>query len=553
MKRRLLILLVAVMLLSVCISGCNSGDKTATETEPTKTEATQADATQETGGEAQEPDSPEIVNNTYKTGYPIVEEPIALDVVVSTSSLYADFNEMVYWKAIEEQTNIDLNFNMLIEDAATKLSLMFASQDFPDIMMAGPNDDQILEASLGGSIYQLDDLIAEYAPNWVNFFAEYPYGLKVAKMADGNIWSLPQVRWQPSNYGIRDQTMINVAWLDELGLEMPTTTDDFYEVLKAFKDNAGTGTIPENMVPWALSFMAYANGTNIELFNSFGVFVNDDSFISVDENGQIVFSAKDPKIKDALKFFNKLYQEELILPEAFTMDGNTLAAQVLSEEPMVGVFTRYHNPDITEETYDAMPPLYGPDGQKPYYRIQNNMVVRNYFTIFKDNEYPEATMRLANLLAEPDQSIQAMYGPFDIWLTKDDDGGITMVPDDRSSYTQDSPGNNIAFILTPDMFDNFTYLGSQQIRAKNIREVYSDFTIPEYMIFPRAIWNEDQTQRRQDIETDLKAYIKSTFADWIVNGGIDEGWDEYLSNLERLRADDYIALYQEVLDVFNQD
>ena len=70
-------------------------------------------------------------------------------------------------------------------------------------------------------------------------------------MMDGKIWSLPKVAETGINLKMRDEWMINVKWLDELGLDMPTNTDEFYEVLKAFKDNAGKGSIPENVIPWA--------------------------------------------------------------------------------------------------------------------------------------------------------------------------------------------------------------------------------------------------------------------------------------------------------------
>ena len=86
-------------------------------------------------------------------------------------------------------------------------------------------------------------------PTWREYFKTDDYGRKVATMTDGKIWSLPKVCDSGMGLRMRDEWMINTKWLNELGLEIPTNTDEFYEVLKAFKDNAGKGSIPENVIP----------------------------------------------------------------------------------------------------------------------------------------------------------------------------------------------------------------------------------------------------------------------------------------------------------------
>ncbi len=53
-----------------------------------------------------------------------------------------------------------------------------------------------------------------------------------------------------SIYTIPQFSMINKAWLDELGLPVPTTLDEFHDALKAFKDNdMSTPTMETQPVP----------------------------------------------------------------------------------------------------------------------------------------------------------------------------------------------------------------------------------------------------------------------------------------------------------------
>lgn len=47
-----------------------------------------------------------------------------------------------------------------------------------------------------------------------------------------------------------DTPFINKAWLDRLGMEMPTTVDEWYEVLKAFKEQGANGNgDPNDEIP----------------------------------------------------------------------------------------------------------------------------------------------------------------------------------------------------------------------------------------------------------------------------------------------------------------
>lgn len=537
MKKFALLLLVVFIMMTLVVSGCvgSDGGKKA------------SDDVKKTG------ESNEKTSIFNPTGYPIVNEKITLKVFMTSGEFYGNANEMTYFKKLEELTNIHLEFEHVTQNSGERVNLLFASQDYPDIMFRGANDRHILNTAAAGDIIPLTELINKYAPNWKKFFEQYSYGKKVATMPDGEIWSLPIVRMEDSNAGIRDQWMINVKWLRELGLEMPKTTDDFYNVLKSFKENAGKGSIPQEVIPWMFMYNAYSNGGQYELYNAFGAFTpGKPHYISVDENGKVVFSATDPTIKEPIKFLRRLYVEGLIPPEVFTDDSAAYTSKILSNPPIVGTYLRYFNDDPTEEIYDVMPPLQGPHGGKPMYRQQTNAVERNFFTIFTKNPYPEASIRLADTIGEPDWSVQAMYGMYGEWMEKDGDR-IIQLPFVGNEAYENVPGNNVAFLLTPEAVEKIEYSGSQAQRDKNVKEVYKPYVVPIERFYPPVVWREDQTAALQDIETDLLEYVNSTIAHWIVDGGIDEEWDEYVRKVESLKLDDLIEIYQEALDVFNKN
>ena len=112
-----------------------------------------------------------------------------------------------------------------------------------------------------------------------------------------------------------DNLFINKKWLDKLGLEMPTTTDEFYQVLKAFKNGDPNGNGKADEIPF--SFLGnYANVDINSLFGSWGVIDRPEHVMIKD--GEVLFTPAEDGYKQGLVFFRKLYAEGLIDGEAFT-------------------------------------------------------------------------------------------------------------------------------------------------------------------------------------------------------------------------------------------
>lgn len=480
----------------------------------------------------------------------VSKEPVTLKVFMSASTNKVQPDKMPFYIDLQEKTGVKLDFEAVTQNANERVSLIFASGEFPDIMFKGATETQVAEAVEGGQIVSLDEPINKYSPTWKKLLEKDAYVKKMSVSKDGKIWALPQVRQEESNSGIRDLVLINKTWLNELGLQMPKTTDDFYNVLKAFKDNAGKGSIPKNVIPWAVRFNQYANGGEYELYSSFGVFTpGSTNFMSVDEKGKVVFSAVNPKMKDALKYFNKLYKEGLIMPEMFTDNVSAYDSKVLMQPPMVGVASRYYGLDIEEKNYTAMPPLYGPNGEKPMFRQQINAVQRNAFIVFKNNKYLPETMKVAEYIAQPENSILALYGPVGTHVTKTGSGYSQV------NLTQDMlnivPDANLPIVVTEETMKGFTYNGLHQQRAEYIKNVYKEFIAPIERFYPALVFTSEQSASIQNIQTDLLNYIKQTHAHWIVDGNIDAEWDGYIKKINDLKLDNLLKIYQEALDSFN--
>ena len=497
-----------------------------------------------------------VVNGTNLEGLPIAAESITLTVGVSasSSSFQGAWEDLDWIKQLQEVSGITLEFRVYNSDEDK--NLMFTSRDYPDISFNVGTDKQIQDAALGGDIYQLDELIQTYAPNWSSFLSENDYARKVVTLSDGHIYSLPIVRDEPSNGGLRDQWLIQTTWLNELNLDIPQTTDEFYETLKAFKEHAGEGSIPKDVIPYYIYGITNNVGGALDVINSFGVEVAGERYLStVDNNGKVVFNFANEDIKEPLLYLRKLFQEGLIPGECLPDDWDTYITKTRSTPAVVGSYHSYQNPDVTNESITAMGPLDSGNGKSPLIRSQTNHVLRNHFTIYKNCKYPEAAMRLANLIADPDWSIQAMYGMYgDTYLQKNEDGSIVMLPYEADAQGADSaPMNRVPFLLTSDMFEKFSYAegSAQQQRDDAIKNQYDGYILPTSNLYPNVIFSTEQTDRLAELSTDINDYINTTLSTWMLEGGIEEGWDAYIEQLNKLGLEEYISILQEALDAFN--
>src|SRR5690625_3812333 len=190
------------------------------------------------------------LDNLNASGMPIVNESITLEFFGGRSASTADdWNDLLLFNKYGEKTNVDVKWNMVDNDSVDeKRNLTLASNSLPDVLYSSgiPSED-ISRYSEQGVIIPLNDLIDEYAPNLKALLEEYPEVEKALTFPDGNIYSFPQMT-EPEFLSLRmgPKPWINEEWLEELGLDMPETLDDFYEYLKAVQKEQpnGDSTVP---------------------------------------------------------------------------------------------------------------------------------------------------------------------------------------------------------------------------------------------------------------------------------------------------------------------
>jgi len=253
-----------------------------------------------------------------------LKEEVTLNIMTQSSPLApADPNEKLIYKRLQDETNVKINWtNYTSDEFGEKRNLDIAAGDIPDaILNAGLGDYDLLKYAQQGVIVSIEDLIDNHMPNLKKILDENPQYRKMMTAPDGHIYALPWIEELGEDKGsihtVDCTPWINKAWLDELGLEMPTNTDELKVVLEAFKSKDLNKNGKKDEIP--ISFIIN-DGQNdpAYLFGAFGLGDNWDHTV-VTNDGKVTLTASQEGYKNAINYLHSLYKDGLIDQESFEL------------------------------------------------------------------------------------------------------------------------------------------------------------------------------------------------------------------------------------------
>lgn len=229
----------------------------------------------------------------------------------------SDPGDTAWYQAIEKACNVDLVF---VDSSGGKdaLSILMGTNDLPDIIYEwdGNIPGGVQKALADGSIIALNELMDEgYFPNLKAYLDSDAEIDKLCKNDDGLYAWTPMIRMADSPV-VFNGNMIRKDWLDDLGLEVPTTVDEYEEVLRQFKENKG------------------ATAGYSVAYNSYGRFVMSygicEGFYL--DNGIVKYGFVEDGYLDFLTTFNRWYSEGILDPDMFSQDIDAFYAKIATEK-----------------------------------------------------------------------------------------------------------------------------------------------------------------------------------------------------------------------------
>ena len=536
MKKRISLLLVTALLASV-FAGCGENAS-------------------ESSGNAQSEDSAVSSSgnsNFNETGYPVVNETVTYTAMFPNDRISGDPNEvMPIIQQLSEKTNVSFDWTIVSsDDLATRRALMLADGDIPDISFGIFDDNTVLEYGPQGVFLAFEDKIQQYMPNFYeNAMTENVGVLDWLTLSDGHIYTLPTLG-APNMYVV-DAQYINRSWLDELNLDTPTTTDELFDILLAFKEDDPNGNRQADEIPFAFDYAS--GGWNYGQFYSwFGC--TKDWLI---RDGVVRYSPYTENWKLLVQYLNKLNQNGLLDIELFTQDSSTFNAK--AKEGLYGVLSTYTMATIgmsdqVRENYELMMPLdgggdcYGVLRQRP----EGNLVVLNKGVISAKAENPEILLRTMDVWYDPEYAIQVTNGCVGQTIDYDEDGNLIELPTPEGYGTRQEWVDSVHWNQFPcgNVYTEgrLALVNAAADRQEQIamNKAYDGLWLNEVM--PYNFQTVEENEAINKYFPDISKFVNETFAKWIAGeGDIDSEWDAYLAQLKDLHVEDMIAAYQAYYD-----
>lgn len=356
--------------------------------------------------------------------FPLTEEPITISLLVGIDSGNANgvidnMQDIEFFAKMKEKTNVEIEILQAAStnDCVTQFNLMVAADNLPDVafvktsLLSGGVSSYVDE----GTIIPLNDLM-QYAPNLSRLFEEHPDWQKRVSTSDGQIYGIPKIK-QDGLPRITHGMQIRTDWLKNVGMEVPTTIEEWDAVLAAFKEQDANGDgDPNNEIP--LGTISYASlGQNRNLVSLFAIgYGLSDTFAQ--KNNVVFFSPYEDGFKDVLAKLNEWYGKGYIDVDYLSLDEDAMNAKIMSNQ--VGAFAQTLGSGMSKFLsvwasegldYDlaGVPYPIAPDGNK-YLAYNVAQVVENATVITSANEHPIETIQYFDYLFSDEGSILLNYG-----------------------------------------------------------------------------------------------------------------------------------------------
>lgn len=501
-----------------------------------------------------------------------------LTIGVQTNPLVEDYETNYFTKLIEEQNNVNLEFVQFpadTNDMKSKLSMMVSSNsELPDVLcLSGLDDTLIYEYGSNGVLLPLETYLddANAASNFNSMEKEIrDYIYTSTKSPDDHIYGISSYDPWPWNEGSY-RMWINENWLDNLGLEMPETTEDFYEVLKAFvtRDPNGNGMNDEIGLVGAKDGWA----TNVIPFvmNSFLQTNPDKNYLYV-ENGKVEAAYSQEEWKQGLEFLHKLLEEGLLSPLSFTQDQSQLKALVQQEGGMAGCVAAGSYSTFAAGTaleFDEMQllePLKGPDGiQRAAY---NPTVPYKVWFVTKDCENVEKAVQVGDWFYNEEASMISIFGEKGVEWDDDPEGcalwsnvsGGTVETsfykknmdfwgnlqnknwaDVNPKYRSEEKMLGEGYSLISEMEEGATLTIAPDFTAR-FNETYKP-CFPEESISTLP-YTHEESEKIGVVSADIINFVNEMNAAFIMGTRSLDDWDAYLAELEAMGLEEYLQVVQ---------
>jgi putative aldouronate transport system substrate-binding protein len=507
-------------------------------------------------GEAETP-KPSAATTAEAGKYPLnTTETITSWEQMNTNltTFVSNLAESPFGKQLEKETGVKVKYSHPADgQSKEQFNLLIASNNLTDVIEYDWNNSYPggpEKAIADKVILPLNDLIDKHAPNLKKVLQQDKELDKMLKTDSGKYYVFPMIR--PDNGLVFRGPMIRKDWLDELQLPVPTTIDEWYTVLKAFKEKKNASA------PFTAQ---YSNELNIQ--DAFiGAFRTANRYY-IDDQGKVKYGPVDPQFKDALTLLRKWYAEGLIDRDfALNTDSKSLDNKMMSnasgatvallsggmgrwmetgkkQDPKFQlVATPYPTLKKGERAFIGQRDFkYNPIASKAVTAAAKNpeLAVK-----WLDYAYSEKGSLLFNFGIEGESySIQNGTPIFTDKITKDPKYNLQQMVSQYTKPNGPFPGDSRKSFNTFKEQTDAIKVWEQTDAAKHVMPLFITPTIEE-------------SKEVAKMNTAILSYKEEMFVKFIMGKEPIEKFDDYVKRIKDMGSDKVVKIYQDAYDRYNK-
>lgn len=456
------------------------------------------------------------------------------------------FNDQLFFKKMEELTNVRIKWEHASPDPGVDaLSLLMASGDLPDFI-CGISAIDCARYGLRGALEPLNDWINCCAPNYSRLLQKQPEILGSLTAPDGKAYGFPRA-WEDRIVATFAGFIIRKDWLDELGLPIPETTDQYYETLKAFKEK-DPARYPFTWDPTPLIWQwgVGSHGPNNPLD-----FYRDGSAVK--------YGPLEAGYQEALAYINKLYTEGLLDPEYQETMNTPDFLQARMTTGISGAMLGYAGTHLTAYIktlgpgkITAMKPPKGPQGDQ--YVLSNHGVIdaSQCGAIAKSSQHKEELVKYIDYYYSDSGVLLMNWGLYgETYTIENGEKKYTAkVTQHESLSTSEYMWNYVSPVwIGPMLVDVASSKATRAPEAWEGIQIWA--TVSDKIKLPIVYFTQEEQNIVTERMTDINTLVAETMSGFIDGSKtLDADYKAFVDTLRGLGIQEVIDTYQKAYDRF---
>ena len=491
-----------------------------------------------------------------------------LTVGMPQNASITSYEDNALTKYIEKELGIDIQFKFFASGTSEQLQqltlMCSGNETLPDVLCGFISMKQSTVNQFGedGFFMDLSDPIEEYGVNYKEQMSKLSKEeQKLIKdmgtnVNTGGFYGMPLYSSTEVCDYMQNQIVINKTWLDAVGMSAPTTVDELYQVLKAFKEKDPNGNGKDDEIP------ALSSGIWNFIINAF-VYYDAENSINV-TNGKAWDPVETPEFRKAIIYLNKLVSEGLLSELSFTAGATDMKNLVSGTGTTARVGMWCGHPELSTtvsskvvDQYVSLAPL-KPATDLGGYGVQrpNSLLFSSFIT--KDCENVELAMKFLDFFYTDETVTRVRHGEKGVdWVEGNGDTSFMTtstieIKNPNALHNGNSTwGHNCHGILTNENYLSIAQTGTGRWAecARLLREntkTMTEFKRPEELAV-NLIYTEEEYEIVMDNKAPRDSFVNesiSLFSLGNQNPSDDAEWNKFLDTLADYENDKLVEVCQ---------